>query len=162
MSAFPCMKCGNSRASLEVVCPNCHWQPGPTRTPMTYKKRPWQFGIQTMLMVVLGVSILSAIIRPSLIPPEEPVHALPQYVGKSEKAVLAKLGSPARTDRFSIPGFPLGIRSRLNGLCPPNNVPIKEFMWVDGDYNITLWLRQTTEGWVVLDALKWHQDVIFD
>jgi hypothetical protein len=91
---------------------------------------------------------------------------LPQYHGLSHAQVIERLGKPKRDDQFAMSQAVGEFRVELLNTYPlsdPANadVQIQELTWEDGSYNITLWLHQVGDEWVVLNSCRWHKDVRF-
>lgn len=96
----------------------------------------------------------------------DPVTSLPALHGQSRAQVITQLGQPTRTEKFPMSKAADEFRIELQNTYPLSqpgnaNVEIEELTWQDGDYWITLWLHQLNGEWVVLDACRWHKDILF-
>lgn len=95
------------------------------------------------------------------------VEKLPRLHGKSREAVVAELGEPDCQLDYTMANSPGGeFRVELYNTYPPGDpkgsqARIQELQWHRARYYIAVWLHQVNGEWVVLNALRWKQGVVF-
>lgn len=120
--------------------------------------------ILAILLVFACIGLVVVLCRPRR--QDEVTQTLTKYKGQTYDQIVAGMGQPIRTDSFTM-GQPLDeMRAPLQNVFPlskPGNdqVEIKEAVWKDGDYYVTIWFNKVNGKWVVVDGVRWHKDVRF-
>ena len=145
------------------------------------KRRWYQYSLRSLLIFMLvtgvflgwlGKMILDARKREAALVEEMAamtLSKLPELHGKYEVEIIKTLGKPLSTYNFTMPvqrrfrGYRSGLHSTYPiGNTANANVSIKELVWKDGEYIVTVWLHQQNKNWSVFDTLRRHEDLIID
>ena len=93
---------------------------------------------------------------------------LSQHRGRTFEQVRTALGPPLRTESFglsqALDEMRAGLPSKVYIAASrpgDQSIVIKEAVWRDGDYYLTIWFQDVDGTWIAIDGVRWHKDVLF-
>ncbi len=112
----------------------------------------------TLVLLIAGLSTSYA---------QPKVVTLEEWIGKTQVEVIEVYkGKPLLEDEYPASKVAGELRNAVTKTYPADapgsaGVTIRELWWKEGDYRLTFLLHLQEGKWVVLDAIRWHKDIVF-